>query len=59
MSRLAVSPDGNLYPARGEPGGISRNLENRLRLILMMGNTYLVIYQVLESNGKILETLED
>ena len=59
MSRLAVSLDGNLYPARGEPGGISRNLENRLRFILMMGNTYLVIYQVLESNGKIIETLED
>ena len=59
MSRLAESVDRNLYPARGEPGGISRNSENRLRFILMMGDTYLVVYQVLESNGKILETLED
>ena len=58
-SRLAESQGGNLYPAWVKPGGISRNLENRLRLILMMENTYLVIYQVLESNGKILETLED
>ena len=59
MSRLAESHDGNLYLARGEPGGMSRNSENRLRFISMMGDTYLVIYQVLESNGKILETLED
>ena len=59
MSRLAESVDRNLYPARGEPGGMNRNSENRLRFILMMGDNYLVIYQVLGSNGKILETLED
>ena len=59
MSRLAESHDGNLYPARGEPGGMNRNSENRLRFILMMGDTYLVVYQVLEGSGKILETLED
>ena len=30
--------DGDLYPARGEPGGINGNLENILRLILIMRN---------------------
>ena len=59
MSRLAESLSGNLYPARGEPGGMNRNSEDRVRCTLMMGSTYLMVYQVLGSNGKILGTLEE
>ena len=56
MSRLAESDDGNLYPARGEPGGISRNLENRLRLILMMGK---YLFGGLSGVGKQRENIRD
>ena len=59
MNRLAESRGGDLYPARGELGGINRKLMSILGFILISRNTYLVIYQVLESNEKILETLED
>ena len=38
MSRLAVSHDGNLYPARGEPGGMNRKLMGISGFILISRN---------------------
>ena len=38
MSSSAKSHGEDLYPARGERGGISGNLENILESILILGN---------------------
>ena len=52
MSRLAVSRGGDLYPARGEPGGINRKLMSISGFILISRNTIWWFIRCLKATGK-------
>ena len=56
MSKLAVSHDGNLYPARGEPGGgMNRKLMSISGIILIRG----ILISGLSGVGKQREIIRD